>query len=279
MIDKELAPKYLAECLEHLATIKADLLQIKLGMGTKDRDLINRVSRTMPSVTTAVLFLDLVNIRPLTQRVEELVTQMSVRRMVPGRDQADILLGAVARMRELLEGTGASNEGDTDLILTDINTLFAYIPPSAGQRDASAIEDRRPGNELRMLVVEDDFASLFLLQSFLSHYGLCRIAATGSKAVEMVGSALKQGEKFDLICLDVMMPGMDGIEALRQIRALERSYGILSNFGAKIIMTTAVNDASQVLQCFQEFCDSYILKPIELDNLLVQMKSLMPVLV
>ncbi len=226
-----------------------------------------------------VLFFDLVKIRVLAQRAEELVTQMSFRKMVLGRDQVDVLLCAVTRMRELVEGTGASEECDTDVIVTDLNALFAYMPPFAGQRDASAIEDRRPGNELRILVVEDDFASLFLLRSFLSNYGLCRIAATGSKAVEMVGAALKQGEKFDLICLDMMMPGMDGLEALRRIRALERASGILSNFGAKIIMTTAVNDADQVLQCFQESCDSYILKPIDLDDLLVKMKSLLPILV
>ena len=276
MIDNELAPKYLAECLENLATIEAELLLIKLGTGATDRDLVSRVSRTMHSVTTAVLFLDLLKIRALAQQAEELVTQMSSRKIVPEPDQVDVLLRAVTRMRELVEDTGASEECDTDVILADINTLFAYMPP---QFDASAIESRRKRNELRMLVVEDDFASLFLLRSFLSQYGLCRIAATGSKAVEMVGSALKRGEKFDLICLDVMMPGMDGIEVLRRIRALERSFGILPSFGAKIIMTTADNDANQVLQCFQEFCDSYILKPIDLDNLLVQMKSLMPILV
>jgi two-component system, chemotaxis family, chemotaxis protein CheY len=275
MIDNELAPKYRAECLEHLATIEADLRQIKLGMWTKDRDLVNRVTRTMRSVTSAALFLDLVKLRILAQRAEEAVTQMSFRKVVPGREPVDVLLCAVTRMRELVESTGAGKECDTDVILRDIDTLFAYLPRP---RDASAIEDRRPGNELRMLVVEDDFASMFLLQSFLSQYGLCRIAATGSKAVEMVGSSLERGEKFDLICLDVMMPGMDGLEVLRRIRALENSHGIPSHFRAKIIMTTAVSDADQVLQCLHEFCDSYILKPIDLDNLLVQMKSLIPIL-
>jgi two-component system chemotaxis response regulator CheY len=279
MIDHELGTKYLAECLAHLANIEADLLQIKRGMGTKDRDLFNHISRTMHSVTAAVLFLDLVQIRVLAQRAEELVTQMSLRKIAFGRDHVEVLLCAVTIMRESVESSGASKDCDLDVILTDINALFAYMPPSAGQRDACPIEDRRQGNELRMLVVEDDFASLFLLQSFLSNYGLCRIAATGSKAVELVASALKRGEKFDLICLDVMMPGMDGIEVLRRIRALEKSYGIGPNFGAKIIMTTAVNDSNEVLQCFQEFCDSYILKPIDLDNLLMQMKSLMPILV
>ena len=56
MTGNEAAPKYLAACLEHLATIEADLLQIKLGMWTKDRDLVNRVSRTMHSFTPPYSF-------------------------------------------------------------------------------------------------------------------------------------------------------------------------------------------------------------------------------
>ena len=66
---------------------------------------------------------------------------------------------------------------------------------------------------------------------------------------------------------------MDGIEALRQIRALEGTSGILSEAGAKIIMTTSVNDAKEVFKCFRDRCDAYLVKPIELTKMIGQMKS------
>ena len=53
---------------------------------------------------------------------------------------------------------------------------------------------------------------------------------------------------------------------------MEEARGILSNYGAKIIMTTAVTDIREVIRCFRELCDAYLLKPIDLTELLRQMK-------
>jgi two-component system, chemotaxis family, chemotaxis protein CheY len=61
--------------------------------------------------------------------------------------------------------------------------------------------------------------------------------------------------------------------AVRQIRALEEEHGILSSFGAKIIMTTAVDEVKEVVRCFHELCDSYLTKPVDLAQLLGLMKS------
>jgi two-component system chemotaxis response regulator CheY len=84
---------------------------------------------------------------------------------------------------------------------------------------------------------------------------------------------LEQGLKYDLICMDIMMPEMDGREAVRQVRALEESHGIFSSSGAKIVMTTAVEEIKEVIHCFQELCDAYLMKPIDLAQLLSLMKS------
>jgi two-component system chemotaxis response regulator CheY len=73
--------------------------------------------------------------------------------------------------------------------------------------------------------------------------------------------------------MDIMMPEMDGREAVRRVRGMEEAKGILSNNGAKIIMTTAVTDMKEVIRCFRELCDSYLMKPIDLAQLLSQMKS------
>jgi two-component system chemotaxis response regulator CheY len=75
-----------------------------------------------------------------------------------------------------------------------------------------------------------------------------------------------------------MMPEMDGREAVRRVRALEEEHSVLSTNGAKIIMTTAVDDMNEIIRCFHELCDVYLTKPIDLGKLLAQMKAFQLVL-
>jgi len=126
---------------------------------------------------------------------------------------------------------------------------------------------------MKTLIVEDDFTSRLVLQTFLSRYGECHIAVNGWEAVEAFRSALEGGQPYDLICMDIMMPEMDGRDAVKQVRALEEAQGIRSTAGVKIIMTTAVNDVKEVMRCFSELCDAYLVKPINLSELLNQVKS------
>jgi two-component system chemotaxis response regulator CheY len=126
---------------------------------------------------------------------------------------------------------------------------------------------------MKTLIVEDDFTSRLVLQTFLSRYGDCHIAVNGWEAVEAFRLALEDGQPYNLICMDVMMPEMDGREAVRHIRALEAAQRIPAASGVKIIMTTAVDDVKEVMQCFRELCDSYMVKPINLAELLKQVRS------
>jgi len=126
---------------------------------------------------------------------------------------------------------------------------------------------------LRVLLVEDDFASRLLLQKFLLRYGECHVAVNGEEAVAAYVSAVQGGLRYDLICMDIMMPVMDGYEAVRQMRAIEEANGIRSTYGATIIMTTAVTDMKSIILSFQGLCDAYLMKPIDLAELLQHMKD------
>jgi two-component system chemotaxis response regulator CheY len=127
-------------------------------------------------------------------------------------------------------------------------------------------------SNLRMLLVEDDFSSRLVLQSFLSRYGECHVAANGLEAVEAFRASLTLNQRYDLVCMDIMMPEMNGRDAVAKIREMEESHGIKSTFGSKIIMTTAVTEVKEVIRCFQSLCDAYLMKPIDLTELLAQMK-------
>lgn len=113
---------------------------------------------------------------------------------------------------------------------------------------------------MRILIAEDDLTSRLLLCGLLKKYGTCDIATNGARAVGAVKLSLEQNQLYDLICLDIMMPDMDGQQALKEIRALEEADG---RVGAKVLMTTSLQDKRNVITAFREQCDGYLIKPVK----------------
>lgn len=127
---------------------------------------------------------------------------------------------------------------------------------------------------MKTLIVEDDFTSRLLLQRLLLQWGQTHIAVNGREAVEAVRAAWEGGEPYDLICLDIMMPEMDGQTALKEIRKFEEERGILSTQGVKIVMTTALGNMGNVKDAFHNLCDGYMVKPIDKEKLLKNLQTL-----
>ena len=127
---------------------------------------------------------------------------------------------------------------------------------------------------MKCLIVEDDFAARKLLQRYLSDHGECDIAVDGNEAVEAFRQATDEEWPYDLICLDIMMPNMDGHEALKAIRQIESDHGINGLDGVKVIMTTALDDSQNVMDSFREGCEAYIVKPVEKNKLFEEMTNL-----
>lgn len=120
---------------------------------------------------------------------------------------------------------------------------------------------------MRILIAEDDFASRKVILKFLSVYGECDVTVDGMEAVDAFMMALEEDNPYDLICLDVMMPVMDGYQALKSIRELEREHGIAEEDMVKIIMTTALNEEKNVKKAFELGCTVYCAKPIDMMKL------------
>jgi two-component system, chemotaxis family, chemotaxis protein CheY len=119
---------------------------------------------------------------------------------------------------------------------------------------------------MRVLIAEDDFASRKFMLRFLSKYGECDITVDGQEAVEAFTMALEENEGYDLICLDIMMPGLDGYQALKRIREIEMEKKVPEEKAAKIIMTTALNEGKNVTKAFELGCTAYAGKPIDQDK-------------
>ena len=116
---------------------------------------------------------------------------------------------------------------------------------------------------MRILVVEDDYISRRLLCRYLEPYGTIEEAINGHEAVDAVRRAIDDGQHFDLICLDIMMPGMDGQQALVLLRQLEADNGMPLGQGAKVVMTSAMEDSQDIMQSLNASADGYVVKPIE----------------
>ena len=115
---------------------------------------------------------------------------------------------------------------------------------------------------MKILLAEDDFVTRKFMANFLSKYGDCDVTVDGMEAVDAFMLALEEDEPYDLVCLDIMMPVMDGYQALKAIRDIEKEKNISGKDMAKIIMTTALNEEKNVKMAFDLGCTVYSGKPI-----------------
>ena len=127
---------------------------------------------------------------------------------------------------------------------------------------------------MRILLAEDDFVTRKSMTSFLSKYGECDVTVDGMEAVDAFMMALEDEEPYDLVCLDIMMPVMDGYQALMGIRNLEKERNIPKEKAAKIIMTTALNEEKNVKMAFELGCTIYSGKPIDQERFEQALKKL-----
>jgi two-component system chemotaxis response regulator CheY len=265
-IDDERVHNYSAECGKHLAIMEESLLSLELGGTGLDEALVTRLLGAAHAVQTGAGLCGLTAVAELAQRTERALAQIRLDRRAPTPERVTVLLRAIDMLRVLIGDPGASDE-------VDISAIMDALASLAKGGGASSAPRRGADWRLRALLAEDDFTSRLLLQTFLSRYGDCHIAVNGREAVEAFGAALERGQPYNLICMDIMMPELDGREAVRQIRAMEEARGIISTDGARIIMTTAVNEIKEVANCFHDLCDAYLVKPIDLSRLLAHMKS------
>jgi two-component system chemotaxis response regulator CheY len=127
---------------------------------------------------------------------------------------------------------------------------------------------------MRILIAEDDLTSRLLLKKILEPFGTCDVAVNGREATQAFRMALDSGEAYKLVCMDIMMPEMDGQAALKAIRQQEEDAGCLPSRAAKIVMTTALGDIENVSSAFRELCDGYLVKPIARTKLIALLKDL-----
>ncbi len=127
---------------------------------------------------------------------------------------------------------------------------------------------------MKTLIVEDELTSRIILEKILALFGEIHLCYNGNEAIDAFRSMLDQGTPFDLICMDFMMPEIDGHAALTQIRAMEKERGISRAEGVKVIMTTGLSNIETEYVDITSMCDAILLKPIRKDVLLKSLQDL-----
>ncbi len=127
---------------------------------------------------------------------------------------------------------------------------------------------------MRILIVDDDADFSRLISRYLTPFGECEVAVNGQDAIESVKLAFEEAHPYDFICMDIMMPGLDGQDALKKIRDLEKEKGIVIGEGAKIIMITAMDDDDSRLVSFLRLCDGYLTKPLQKEELFEKLREI-----
>ena len=128
---------------------------------------------------------------------------------------------------------------------------------------------------MRALIAEDDYISRRIVKEILSAYGTCDVAADGEEAVQAFCQALAEEKPYDLVCMDIMMPRLDGQSALKKIRATERELGVAAAQEVKVIMTTALDDPKNVVDAYYRGgATAFLVKPITRHKLLQEVHGL-----
>ena len=126
---------------------------------------------------------------------------------------------------------------------------------------------------MKSLIADDVLVIRRLIQRALSTYGECEESINGKETVAKFINAHKKNESYDLICLDILMPQKDGLQVLKDIRQYESQNNIPETKQVKILMTTILHETNVVNQAIENGCDGYMVKPIQLDKLLAQIRK------
>ena len=118
---------------------------------------------------------------------------------------------------------------------------------------------------MRILIIDDEMVSRTKLELIMECFGDCETLERGDDALAVFHQAHRENAPFDLIMLDINLPGMDGIQLLSAFRQAEKELGLGKPQQAKILMTSSYRDKQRIIASVQSGCDDYIGKPFNLE--------------
>jgi len=168
--------------------------------------------------------------------------------LVKLKDSADQLLSQIDSMAALARHNDVGRDEDGRHtaqfeVVTDVLRTIKPLPEACALQDAM--------RSCSILVVDDNTSNRDVLARRLTREGHNVVtAANGTAALDLVAR-----QDFDIILLDLMMPGMSGFEALRRLKAAEQTNHI------PVIMISALDELDSVVRCIEAGAEDYLTKP------------------
>ncbi|MEF3696112.1 response regulator [Desulfolutivibrio sp.] len=128
---------------------------------------------------------------------------------------------------------------------------------------------------MRALIVDDDFYSRSFLEYIMHPYAFCDVAVNGEEAVMTFQKALEEKRPFSIVFMDLLMPVIDGPKALREIREIERDFGVDKASQARVIITSVLEDAEDTHNAmYLGEATSFLQKPVDEKSVLSELRRL-----
>ncbi|MFA9438005.1 response regulator [Uliginosibacterium sp. sgz301328] len=184
--------------------------------------------------------------RALTRQDEERLRRYSRSIIIKGAKSPERLLDEVSLFLHRVEST---------------------LPPDKQRLLRQARQRDQVFEERRLLLVEDDIRNIYALSAVFESLGATlEICRNGREALERIGTE----EPVDLVLMDIMMPEMDGLTAIRHIRAMPDRQRL------PIIALTAKAMADDRQHCLEAGANDYVAKPVDIDRLVSLCRVWMP---
>ena len=128
---------------------------------------------------------------------------------------------------------------------------------------------------MRALIVDDDFYSRSFLEYILHPYAKCDAAVNGEDAVMVFKKALEDGEPYALVFMDLLMPVIDGPQALEEMREIEKDFGVSEGNASKVIITSVLEDGEDTHNAmYLGGATSFLQKPVDEGSILAELRRL-----
>ncbi len=127
---------------------------------------------------------------------------------------------------------------------------------------------------IRALIVEDVFLIQRVIERFIEPYGTFRVSNNGKEALKIYAEYFFNGEAFNLVCLDIYLPEMNGLKVLKHIREFEKEIHLSEDERSKIVIISSVTHPGTLQQAYDLGCDYYITKPFSKDDVVRALKKL-----
>ncbi|MFZ5774547.1 MAG: response regulator [Thermodesulfobacteriota bacterium] len=277
-MDRKLIKRFAQDLVEEVENAEEEIFKL-----ANEQADIHAIFRTFHNLKSSTGLLGLEKPQHLCHQIETLLGKVRDKELPASTNLVTLLMRAVDVLKIMLNDVDSIERIDTEFLVFTLanfgqSSQIAQEPEAFLEQedDEAAMPAARLPRGIRVLVVDDEYivrrtVKKILANSF-SEVDL-DFAANGIEAVQAYQLAVADRRPFEVILLDIEMPGKDGYHVLEKIRGLEHELGIDPE--VPILMVSAKQRPRNVIAAYKRGCTDYLLKPFREADLVAKMHELL----